>query len=148
MKKEKTRFKWEDWGLKERNSSSKSSPNLKVSLKKSKKDKKNMRQLKVREIIEEIERTEESVREEREKIEKQKERKPQMMTATASSYSTTTSSSSSGSRTQGITPKEGRKNEKLELGAGTKKDGGKFVLRTSLRNTANLMKKEEKNWGR
>ena len=81
MKKEKTRFKWEDWGLKERNSSSKSSPNLKVSLKKSKKDKKNMRQLKVREMIEKIEKTEESLKEEKEeseKIEKKAARKLQM----------------------------------------------------------------------
>ena len=54
-KKTRRRFTWEDWGLKEKNENSKSSPNLKVSLKRKKKDKKNMKQLRVKDIIAEIE---------------------------------------------------------------------------------------------
>ena len=132
IKKKKTRFTWEDWGLQEKNASSKSSPNLKVSLKKQKKDKKNMKQLKVIDMIAKIE-------EETEKNEIIEKKYKKIIPDAALSPT-----SSSVRRTGGRIKIEKHDNfDNLGLGSTRKKDGRKFNLRTSL--TKIINKSSEKD---
>ena len=122
------RFTWGDWGLQDKAPGSKSSPNLKVNLKKHKKDKKNMKQLKVKEMIGKIEEQAEKEEAERKKEEVKKKREEENP-GSAVAPSSTSSKRRLGSRTE---IKKHCEDKNLELGKTKIKDGRKLDLRTSL----------------